>query len=157
MPARSSTHGATARTRSVSSDDDSVAAAPAATRPASPAATGPASPAATGTEARNEVSLRARVAAPPDERTLPSGDSLMTARLIVNRDAAALQRSSQRVDTLDCVAWKARVHRTMRSWQAGDEVEVSGAIRRRFFRGAAGPVSRVEVEIREAKRIARAP
>jgi len=149
MPARSSTHGATARTRSVSSDDDSVAAAPAATRTASPAAT--------GTEARNEVSLRARVAAPPDERTLPSGDSLMTARLIVNRDAAALQRSSQRVDTLDCVAWKARVHRTMRSWQAGDEVEVSGAIRRRFFRGATGPVSRVEVEIREAKRIARAP
>ncbi len=137
MPARSSTNDATAR--SVRGDDPATAAT------------------ATGTDARNEVSLRARVAAPPEERTLPSGDSLMTARLIVDRDAAALQRSSQRVDTLDCVAWKARVHRTMRSWRAGDEVEVSGAIRRRFFRGTAGPVSRVEVEIREAKRITRAP
>ncbi|MBA2773033.1 MAG: single-stranded DNA-binding protein [Nocardioidaceae bacterium] len=148
MPARSSTNGAAARSRSVPADDDSATAG----RPApATAAT------ATATDARNEVSLRARVAAPPEERTLPSGDSLMTARLIVDRDAAALQRSSQRVDTLDCVAWKARVHRTMRSWQAGDEVEVSGAIRRRFFRGAAGPVSRVEVEIKEAKRITRAP
>lgn len=141
MPARSSTNAAAARSRTVPADDDSATAG----RPA------------TATDARNEVSLRARVAAPPEERTLPSGDSLMTARLIVDRDAAALQRSSQRVDTLDCVAWKARVHRTMRSWQAGDEVEVSGAIRRRFFRGAAGPVSRVEVEIKEAKRITRAP
>lgn len=148
MPARSSTNGAAARSRTVPADDDSATAG----RPApATAAT------ATATDARNEVSLRARVAAPPEERTLPSGDSLMTARLIVDRDAAALQRSSQRVDTLDCVAWKARVHRTMRSWQAGDEVEVSGAIRRRFFRGAAGPVSRVEVEIKEAKRITRAP
>lgn len=136
MPARSSANGATARSRPVSTDDSTTG-----------------SPAAGGIDARNEVSLRARVAAPPEERTLPSGDSLMTARLIVDRDAAALQRSSQRVDTLDCVAWKARVQRTMRSWQAGDEVEVAGAIRRRFFRGSTGAVSRVEVEIKEAKRI----
>ena len=102
---------------------------------------------------RNDVFLSGRVAAPADERELPSGDSLVTVRLIVDRDAATRKRSAQRVDTLDCVAWTARVQRTLRTWSEGDRVEVSGALRRRFFRGTAGPVSRVEVEIRKARRI----
>lgn len=103
--------------------------------------------------AHNEVVLRGRVAAPVDERELPSGDTIVTARLIVDRDAAALTRSSQRVDTIDCVAWLRRPQRSMRGWQAGERVEVSGAIRRRFFRGAQGPASRVEVEIRSVTRL----
>ena len=103
--------------------------------------------------AHNEVMLRGRVAAPVDERELPSGDTIMTARIIVDRDSAALSRSSQRVDTIDCVAWLRRVQRSMRGWKAGERVEVTGAIRRRFFRGAHGPVSRVEVEIRTVRRL----
>ncbi len=103
--------------------------------------------------ARNDVILRGRVAAPVDERQLPSGDTIITARLIVDRDAVALSRSSQRVDTIDCVAWLRKAQRSMRGWQAGEHVEVSGAIRRRFFRGATGPVSRVEVEIRSTRRL----
>ncbi len=102
---------------------------------------------------RNEVVLCGRVAAPAEERELPSGDCLMTARVIVDRDTAAMGRSSQRVDTIDCVAWLARVQRTMRNWQAGDRVQVEGAIRRRFFRAESGAVSRVEVEVKRAKRI----
>ncbi len=105
---------------------------------------------------RNEVVLHGRVAALVDERELPSGDTIITARLIVDRDAAALARSAQRVDTLDCVAWLRRVQRSMRSWQAGDRVEVSGAIRRRFFQSAGGAASRVEVEIRSTRRLPRA-
>ncbi|HEY7042337.1 MAG TPA: single-stranded DNA-binding protein [Nocardioidaceae bacterium] len=105
------------------------------------------------TQEDNEVVLRGRVAAPVDERQLPSGDTIMTARLIVDRDETARARSSQRVDTIDCVAWLRRVQRTMRTWQAGEQVEISGAIRRRFFRGVSGPVSRVEVEIRTARRL----
>lgn len=113
-----------------------------------------AQPSDTGdTDALNEVVLHGRVAAPADERELPSGDTIMTARLIIDRDAAALSRSSQRVDTIDCVAWLRRVQRSMRTWQAGETVEVSGAIRRRFFRGVSGPVSRVEVEIRSTRRL----
>jgi len=105
--------------------------------------------------ARNEVVLCGRVAAAAEERELPSGDCLMTARVIVDRDSAALTRSSQRVDTIDCVAWLARVQRTMRNWQAGDKVQVEGSIRRRFFRGETGAVSRVEVEVKRAKRLGR--
>jgi single-strand DNA-binding protein len=107
--------------------------------------------------ARNEVVLRGRVAAAAEERELPSGDTIMTARLIVDRDDAALGRSTQRVDTIDCVAWLRRVQRSMRGWEQGERVEVTGSIRRRFFRGAAGPASRVEVEIRSVTRLDRPP
>lgn len=102
---------------------------------------------------RNEVMLCGRVAAAAEERELPSGDCLVTARIIVDRDAAALSHSSQRVDTIDCMAWLARVQRAMRAWQPGDTVQIEGSIRRRFFRGEAGPVSRVEVEVKRAKRV----
>lgn len=106
---------------------------------------------------RNEVVLCGRVAAPAEERELPSGDSLVTARVIVDRDQTALSRSNQRVDTIDCVAWLARAQRTMRCWQAGDNVRVEGSIRRRFFRGQTGSVSRVQVEVKRAKRLRPAP
>ncbi len=104
-------------------------------------------------EARNEVLLCGRVAAPAEERELPSGDAIVTARLIVDRDGTALARSTARVDTIDCVGWKVRVQRSMRTWSAGDRVQVEGAIRRRFFRGSQGTVSRVEVEVRAARRL----
>ena len=102
---------------------------------------------------RNEVVLAGRVAAPADERELPSGDSLITVRVIVDRDGTARKRSPQKVDTFDCVAWTARVQRTVRTWDVGDRVEVEGALRRRFYRGTSGPVSRVEVEVHRARRL----
>ena len=108
--------------------------------------------AAAAREPRNEVILCGRVSVLPDERELPSGDTILTTRLIVDRDAAARRRSSQRVDTFDLVAWTARVQRGMRGWKPGDVVTVEGSVRRRFFRGAAGPASRVEVEVRAARR-----
>jgi single-strand DNA-binding protein len=102
---------------------------------------------------RNEVLLCGRVAAPAEERELPSGDTIMTARVIVDRDRDASSRSGQRVDTIDCVAWTPRVKRSLRQWEAGQQVQVEGAIRRRFFRGDTGPVSRVEVEIKATRRL----
>jgi single-strand DNA-binding protein len=101
---------------------------------------------------RNEVVLWGRVAAPAEERELPSGDSVVTARIIIERDSAARSRSAQRVDTIDCVGWTARVQRVMRRWSEGDRVEIEGAIRRRFFKGVAGSVSRVEVEVFTARK-----
>ena len=111
------------------------------------------SPAEPATEARNQVVLCGRVAAPAAERELPSGDLIVTARVIVDRDVTALAKSAQRVDTIDCVGWSGRVRRSMGGWQTGDRVELEGSIRRRFFRGRSGPVSRVEVEIRSTRRL----
>jgi single-strand DNA-binding protein len=102
---------------------------------------------------RNDVILRGRVAAPAEHRDLPSGDCLMTARIIVDRDTAARKNSAQRVDTIDCVAWLARVQRSMRVWRAGDVVRIEGSIRRRFFRAEGGAASRFEVEVKRAQRL----
>ncbi len=59
--------------------------------------------------ARNEVVLVGRVAAGPEERTLPSGDILLIWRLVVDRPrpgrAAPEGVRVPTVDTLDCVAW----------------------------------------------------
>ncbi len=101
----------------------------------------------------NEVVLCGRVAAEAQERELPSGDVIVTGRVIVDRDADSLKRSRQRVDTIDCVGWTVRVQRSMRGWKAGDQVEIKGSIRRRFFRSPVGPASRVEIEVKSSKKI----
>lgn len=122
-------------------------------RNSAPTATGEAAEDAAHPNARNEVLLWGRVAAQAEERELPSGDSVVTARVIVDRDAAALTHSAQRVDTIDCVGWTVRVQRSMRRWAPGERVQVEGSIRRRFFRAGGGPVSRVEVEVKRCKKL----
>ena len=102
----------------------------------------------------NEVRLRGRVSAAAIERVLPSGDVLVTARLVVRRPVGG--RSRQSVDVLNCQAWSARSRRALLSWQPGSLVEVEGAIRRRFRRDA-GPPGWVEVEVMSAHRVRAAP
>ena len=80
----------------------------------------------------NEVRLVGRLSADPGELSLPSGDTLWTFRLVVERPPAAA-RTGQQFDTLDCAVWGGRVRRSVASWLAGDVVEVHGAIRRRFY------------------------
>lgn len=117
-------------------------------------------PAGEPLETRNDVALVGRVAAPAEERTLPSGDVLATWRLVVDRPHSGRRvpegRRAVTVDTLDCVAWAAGARRTARSLAPGDLVAVDGALRRRFWRAGAGAVSRCEVEVTTVKRLRRA-
>ncbi|WP_340540669.1 single-stranded DNA-binding protein [Nocardioides sp. GXZ039] len=101
----------------------------------------------------NEVRLVGRLAAPAEIRELPSGDVLLSFRVVVDRPAGPQRR--QPVDALECVAWNGRVRRSVQSWRRGDLVELSGAVRRRFFRTAAGPASRVEIEVSGARLLRR--
>ena len=101
----------------------------------------------------NEVRLRGRLAAVPEARDLPSGDEVVVFRVVVDRPASG---SSARVDTIDCAAFRADVRRSARRWAAGDVLEVTGRLRRRFFRSPTGPSSRYEVEVERASRVARA-
>lgn len=94
---------------------------------------------------RNEVCLVGRVSCQPESRELPSGDTLWLFRLVVRRPPEAGAR--QRVDVLDVCAWTTRAQRSVRGWREGDQVEVEGSIRRRFFRTAAGSASRFEIEM----------
>lgn len=98
----------------------------------------------------NEVVLTGRVSGAPVCREMPSGDEVWTWRLVVRRGAAT-SGSRQTVDVVDCAAWSARVRRSVRGWSDGDVVEVSGALRRRFYRGGTGTASRCEVEVERAR------
>jgi single-strand DNA-binding protein len=111
-------------------------------------------------EPLNEVRLVGRVSAPPEERRLPSGDQLVSWRVVVERPpsrrAAPPGVRPTTIDTLDCVAWAAGVRRTARGLRPGDVVEVTGALRRRFWRAGAGASSRTQVEADVVRRLVRA-
>jgi single-strand DNA-binding protein len=101
----------------------------------------------------NEVRLVGRLSGAPQQRVLPSGDELWTFRVVVPRPPTDRR---QPVDALECVAWNARVRRSVARWTDGDLVEVSGSVRRRFYRAGGATVSRVEVEATRGRVIRRA-
>ena len=110
---------------------------------------------------RNEIVLIGRLGAAAETRVLASGDEVTSFRLIVGR--AAPRRSARPapprgavVDTVDCAVWTAALRKSVCGWEAGDVVEVHGALRRRFWRAAGGPASRYEVEVVTARRVRRA-
>lgn len=91
----------------------------------------------------NSVELRGRVSSDPTEHELPSGDVVLEFRLVVPRT----DRSG--VDTLDLAVWKAALRRRARNLSAGNVIEVRGTLRRRFWQGATGVVSRSQVEVEQ--------
>ncbi len=107
----------------------------------------------------NVVRLTGRLAGDPEVRTLPSGDELCVCRISVARDKVRVLPSGRRspsVDLVDLAAWSARTRRSMAAWRTGDEVEVEGALRRRFYRAGERTLSRVEVEVSSCRMIRRA-
>lgn len=106
---------------------------------------------ANGPEHVNEVHIVGRMADDPVVRTLPSGDEIVTVRIVVNRpppDPDSGSRGS--VDTVTCTAWVGDVRRWFLGSSAGDVVEIHGALRRRFWRNASGLNNTYEVEVTSA-------
>jgi single-strand DNA-binding protein len=101
---------------------------------------------------QNQVHLTGRISADPEIRVLPSGDELVSFRLVVRRDAAARRRSKQLVDTIECTVWRAALRRSVSRLAAGAEVEVRGQLRRRFTSGGGGTASWVSVEVDSCRR-----
>ena len=106
----------------------------------------------------NEVRLIGRIGAAPEERVLPSGDSLWTFRITVARPPVkgSKRGSRQRSDSLDCAVWSGRPRRTVSTWAKGDLVEVTGSVRKRFFQAGGATASRMEVEVTRARVLRRA-
>ena len=103
----------------------------------------------------NEVRLVGLVAADPELREMPSGDTVWSLRVNVERPPGKA-RDRQRVDSLDCSVWSGRIKQQVRSWSPGDLVEVTGTLHRRFFRSGGAVMSRVDVELTRGKVIRRA-
>ncbi|MDP1711428.1 MAG: single-stranded DNA-binding protein [Candidatus Nanopelagicaceae bacterium] len=95
----------------------------------------------------NNVLLRGRVSGEPSERELPSGDHVVEFRIVVKRD------TREGVDTLDIAAWSAKTRRKGLTLKADEWVEISGAVRRRFWKAPTGLASRWQIEASEISRI----
>ena len=108
------------------------------------------------TNTTNHVMVAGRVSQAAEVRTLPSGDELATFRIIVDRPAAALKRSKQKVDTFECVVWLAGLRKAVSKLEAGDAVEVTGQLRRRFSRAHGTPASFVSIEVEAISKVAAA-
>ena len=108
----------------------------------------------------NEVRLIGHLTRAPVTKELPSGDEVVVLRVsvprFVGRGRAARSGTRPGTDWVDCSLWTARLRTRTRSWQAGDVVSVTGALRRRFFRGGEGAQTRLEVEVTDARRVRRA-
>ena len=120
-------------------------------RPGGPAAIDPVPDHAEG---ENTVVLVGRVSAAPEQRDLPSGDALVTFRLVVpramaGRGAAGTTRTAKErttVDVIDVACWSARTRRCGLRHEAGGGVRVEGSLPRGFFRTGGSTASRYEVE-----------
>ena len=108
------------------------------------------------THDNNQVTLTGRISADPESRVLPSGDEVVSFRLVVRRSSAARRRSKQVVDTIECSAWTAALRRSVSRLPAGTEVTVRGELRRRFSRGGAGVISWVTVDVDTCRKVASA-
>jgi len=95
----------------------------------------------------NNVLLRGRVSGEPSERELPSGDHVVEFRIVVKRD------TREGVDTLDIAAWSAKTRRKSLTLKADEWVEISGSVRRRFWKAPSGLASRWQIEASEISRI----
>ena len=102
----------------------------------------------------NEVTLVGRVSAVPERRDLPSGDLLVTLRLVVDR-VSQKGTTKRAVDVIDVACWTKRTQRTAAGLEPDDVVRVEGALRRRFFAAAGGRASRYEVEASRLVRVSR--
>jgi single-strand DNA-binding protein len=102
----------------------------------------------------NQVRLVGKVSGAVDERELPSGDVVAALRLVVPRQPGQA-RGAATVDTIDVACWTARTRQSARRLAVGDQVEVVGALRRRFFRAGTATASRYEVEANRLTRVRR--
>lgn len=101
----------------------------------------------------NEVRLRGRVSGTPETRALPSGDELVSLRIVVPRSAAARKRSKVGIDTIELTAWSSALRRKASRLAEGDVVEITGELRRRFVRGGTGVMSFVGVDLLTCDRV----
>lgn len=95
----------------------------------------------------NEVHIIGRLRDAPEVKQLPSGDEVVSFRVVVARpDEARRSARSPRSDLIDVSCYSARTRRSAARLTDGQGVEVTGAMRRRVWRTPGGVNSRLDVE-----------
>ncbi|MER6952278.1 single-stranded DNA-binding protein [Nonomuraea sp. NPDC000554] len=100
---------------------------------------------------RNEVLLVGRLSAAPEDRTLPSGDTLTKWRIIVRRRRH--RHGGTLTDSIPCVTFDADTAALIRSLKPRDPVEITGAFRCRVHGPSGSKVWSYEVEVAGAKAV----
>ncbi|MEU4332621.1 single-stranded DNA-binding protein [Nonomuraea dietziae] len=104
---------------------------------------------------RNDVTLVGRLSASPDERAMPSGDTLTKWRIIVRR--RPLVRRGGFVDTIQCVTFDAEVAAMVKAMRPRDPMEIRGALRCRIYGPPSAKSWRYEVEVHAVALVAMQP
>lgn len=104
---------------------------------------------------RNHVELLGRLSAPAAERVLSSGDTVVSWRVVVQRPPDP-RKATVVADSIECVAGTPALGRRALAWGVGDTLQLTGALRRRFWRSREGVRNRYEVEVDSARRVTRA-
>jgi single-strand DNA-binding protein len=99
----------------------------------------------------NEVFLVGRVTSLAVEKLLPSGDRVVEFRVVIGR--AKSRGSKKEVDSLDIAAWSSKARKAAMGVKVDTWVQVTGAVRRRFWRAPSGLASRWQVEASEVVRL----
>ena len=99
----------------------------------------------------NEVFLVGRVTSLAVEKVLPSGDKVVEFRLVIGRKQS--RGLKKEVDALDIAAWSAKARRAALALQVDSWVEITGSVRRRFWRAPTGLASRWQVEASDVVRL----
>jgi single-strand DNA-binding protein len=82
-----------------------------------------------------------------ETRDLPSGDRMVSFRVVVDRPPRDRGPSGRvTVDAIECTAWRFALQRKLQRWRIGDPIEVTGALRRRFWRSGPTAQSRLELQ-----------
>ena len=99
----------------------------------------------------NEVFLVGRVTSLAVEKVLPSGDKVVEFRLVIGRKHS--RGLKKEVDALDIAAWSAKARRAALTLKVDSGVEITGSVRRRFWRAPTGLASRWQVEASDVVRL----
>ena len=97
--------------------------------------------------ALNNVLLRGRISTLAIEKELPSGDKVCEFRIVIART------NEEGFDAIDISAWSSKLRRTALALKSDQWVEVTGSIKRRFWRGATGLASRWQIDANEITRL----
>jgi single-strand DNA-binding protein len=97
---------------------------------------------------RNEVLLLGTLQSEPMPRSLNDGTDVVIFRLLVRRDDEGVG-----TDSVECTSAAAGCRRAAAGWAVGDELEVTGALRRRFYRSGATSRPFTVVDVQRARRV----